>query len=233
MNANEDFRRAYESWEAAAEASSVAPLMKSHNFDWAHTGGGCMAWERATDDDGFVWITNDADIDGDADAAEWTVGRYNGPDADEQLWLTVDGCTLAQALALADTLPAPKPDQNDNLSLDEYEARILIAQEFPDYPLDSIPYDIPAWLICCAWHNDTCPAWGDESCVKGDGGITLSIDYLDPAMRDYGGEAPGAPWPRFACWRTVTGQQDGEVFSTDDWAAMRARLEAMRAEVTP
>lgn len=110
----------------------------------------------------------------------------------------------------------------------------LITREFPEYPLDTIPQDIPGWLECGAWHNDSCPVWGDESYLSGNGGIALAIDYADHAMRDYGGEAPEIPSPRFSCWRTewTSGrgtEQVGDTFSSDDWAAVLARLEELRA----
>lgn len=87
--------------------------MQMDNFQTSHTGGGCFAWERPTDDGGWVWITEES---GSALGAwkernkrVWLIGRYSS-DMDD--WITVDSITLPEALRLADTLRAPKPEEN-------------------------------------------------------------------------------------------------------------------------
>ena len=99
-----------------------------------------------------------------------------------------------------------------------------VGQEFPNFPLESIPGDIPDWLVPCPWHNDAMPIWGDESYALGEGGVCLSVDYPDPAMRENG---PGEP--RFCVWRcTEMCENLGRVFSSDDWQETLAILRGMR-----
>lgn len=111
------------------------------------------------------------------------------------------------------------------------EDEALIQGEFPDYPLDTLPKDIPAWLRCSAWHNDACPVWYDENYLNSDGktlGVGLAIDFLDVTLRDYGNDPGEVHSPRFSCWLFDGGQQVGDAFATDDWAAMLVRLEEIR-----
>lgn len=99
----------------------------------------------------------------------------------------------------------------------------LIAREFESYPVESLPKDIPEWLICTAWHNDAMPIWGDENyAMGGDGpgwkGIGLSIDYPDPQMRDTPEHS------RFYVWQMQDGEQVGGK-GTDDWQEALMLLE--------
>lgn len=54
-----------------------------------------------------------------------------------------------------------------------------IEVEFPDYPVDSLPGDIPEWLECVPWHNDACPIWYMRGYEDPEAGIHLAIDYPD------------------------------------------------------
>lgn len=109
----------------------------------------------------------------------------------------------------------------------DYDA-YLVAREFESYPVESLPKDIPEWLICTAWHNDAMPIWGDHNyAMGGDGpgwrGIALSIDYPDPAMRDT------PDWPRFGVWEMKNGETVlGHNYSTDDWQEALMLLEGLR-----
>lgn len=99
----------------------------------------------------------------------------------------------------------------------------MVADEFPRYPIHALPGDIPDWLTCCAWHNDSCPIWGDASYVAGDGGIALAIDY--PRADDRECEDS----KRFGVWRTnAMSEQIGDSFESDDWEAAKAELERLR-----
>ena len=99
------------------------PLMQRmarDNFTPQHTGGGCMTWERITDDDGYIWITDESGAGlgawADRKGAGWIVGRYNS----EGDFIDVEGVTLAQALKLADTLRAPVDGEQSVLSMADY-----------------------------------------------------------------------------------------------------------------
>lgn len=91
----------------AAIRPAVAIPLGEAGYEVVHTGGGCLAWMRllAAETDSHILITSDADVDGDPDAAEWIVGRY-----DENDFVCLDeGFTLAEAIRVADLLPAPNP----------------------------------------------------------------------------------------------------------------------------
>lgn len=101
----------------------------------------------------------------------------------------------------------------------------MIASEFPDYPLDTIPQDIPAWLTCHAWHNDVAPIWGDAGYAMNEPGIMLVIDFPRPEDRELGGGE------RFRVYRVNEDPDSIDMdddFESDDWAATLAHLEKMR-----
>jgi hypothetical protein len=92
--------------------------MADHNFQPTHTGGGCMAWERA-DSRGSTLIT-----DGDAGLGEWkernekiwVVSRYNEDGIGE--------VTLLEPLILVDAFIAsnllPSAPENDQTTIDTF-----------------------------------------------------------------------------------------------------------------
>lgn len=93
----------------------LADLMASHNFQMWHTGGGCMAWSRWTDDGGYTLITDDGGADlgewQNRDKETWIVGRYS---EDGDNWVCCrDGVTLSEALALAGIMPKPEAGTPD------------------------------------------------------------------------------------------------------------------------
>ncbi len=94
--------------------------MRADNFQPQHTGGGCMSWERLTDDNGYIWIT---DQDGaslgawaDRNKRQWIIGRYNS----EADFISLEHVTLFQALKHADSLRAPVADEQTIISALDY-----------------------------------------------------------------------------------------------------------------
>lgn len=53
--------------------------------------------------------------------------------------------------------------------------------EFPDFKPADMPA-IPAGFADSSWHNDACPRFENEQL-----GLTLWVDYLDPAERETAG----------------------------------------------
>jgi hypothetical protein len=99
-----------------------APLMRrmrGQNFATMHTGGGCMAWQRPTDDEGYLLITYVDAVLGswsDRNDPQWLVGRYN----DDGDFICVNSMTLTQALRLADGLRAPVANEQTSVSALDY-----------------------------------------------------------------------------------------------------------------
>jgi len=101
------------------------------------------------------------------------------------------------------------------------EDAALISQEFPDFDIASLPDDIPDWLTCNAWHNDTCPLWYDAAGLEGEGeGIFLAIDYPDPERREF----PEAS--RFSV--NVISNCSIPAVVTDDWSDVLEVLERFK-----
>lgn len=90
------------------------------------------------------------------------------------------------------------------------EALALLASEFPDFPADSLPSNIPACMAPSHWRNDLCPSWRSP-----DGEIVLWIDYPSAADREFPSSA------RYV----IAGDEDGCVeWELDDWTHARAAL---------
>jgi hypothetical protein len=86
---------------------------------------------------------------------------------------------------------------------------------FPDYPVEDVPADIPKGFADESWTNDLCPSFGHP-----DLGVTLYIDYLDPAKREHdGGERYGV----------IDDESSETLLSTGDWFVMRSFLVARMA----
>jgi hypothetical protein len=96
-----------------------------------------------------------------------------------------------------------------------------IAVEFPDFPLDTIPADIPEWLECQPWHNDACPIWYERGFDDPEEGIKLCIDWPDPDRREL-------PAPRFGVWKATAEGECLSNFGSDSWAETLAELERLR-----
>ena len=95
--------------------------MKRAGYEVQHTGGGCLAWERLTQDGGYIWIT---DLSGsglgewkDRNKPEWLLGRY-GRDDD---WINIeDALTLSKALQISDTMRAPADGEQNMLPVGDF-----------------------------------------------------------------------------------------------------------------
>lgn len=94
----------------------------------------------------------------------------------------------------------------------------IIRREFPRYPVDSVPEDVPDWLECRAWHNDVCPIWGEVGRDDPHVGIFLAINYPDPADREEG------DGPRFSVWVMDAAGRETHQYNTDDWPEALAEL---------
>lgn len=51
--------------------------------------------------------------------------------------------------------------------------------EFPDFPPETMPR-LPACLSDASWHNSVCPSFVCDAL-----GVTVWVDYLDPARREF------------------------------------------------
>lgn len=85
-------------------------LLTRHGYEAQHTGGGCMAWEKPLPCGGYLMITDGELGLGDWDErnlVQWYACRFH---EDGDLWSEPEGgafLTLADALAIAETLPEP------------------------------------------------------------------------------------------------------------------------------
>jgi hypothetical protein len=96
--------------------------------------------------------------------------------------------------------------------------------EFPDFRPEDMPA-IPAGFLDTSWRNDVCPSFTSDPL-----GLTLWIDYLNPADREY------PAWSRFR----LEGQDHGIdkphefALDTDDFndvlAAIAERTAALEAK---
>jgi hypothetical protein len=99
----------------AAVSPAVRDRMTAAGFAPTSTGGGCMAWQL-NDNAGGYWLVCDSDalLDGDVTAPDWVLGHYM-PNADrtDETWVTVDRCTLPEALDILDGIRAVPHGEND------------------------------------------------------------------------------------------------------------------------
>lgn len=119
--------------------------MAADNFSEWHTGGGCMAWQRDTDEGGYVLITyNECELGtwGERDERRWMAFRYT---AESEFigvgWEDDDstGLTLDDALRVVDMLPIPAHNQQETVSAsvfprvgDRFELTADV-ERFPDF----------------------------------------------------------------------------------------------------
>jgi hypothetical protein len=93
--------------------------------------------------------------------------------------------------------------------------------EFPDYPVETLPQDIPAWMVPTHWHNDTAPSWT----FRGpDGAMVIYIDYADVSQREMHSDGSR----RFTLMTFDANDRHMGDFATDDWAEAKGTLIAMR-----
>ena len=87
----------------------------------------------------------------------------------------------------------------------------LVQGEFPDFPEEDIPPDIPAFMQCTAWHNDTAPTWGNV-----DNSLLLSVDYSDKSLSEFPDHG--------ACLHVWIDGDLPPLYEGNDWAAARLAL---------
>lgn len=135
--------------------------------------------------------------------------------------MEADGDYLA---SIGEANPDPMPlqealakGQDIALTMDR-EAFPLLAREFPDYPIASLP-PIPAHWVDRSWHNEPCPTF---QIGEADGQIVF-IDFPDPAVREF---------PEMKRFTVHNLDQNGQLgtdsmgLETDDWAEVLAEVES-------
>jgi len=92
--------------------------------------------------------------------------------------------------------------------------------EFPDFPAADLPA-IPPGFEDTSWHNDTCPSFTSD-----EAGLTIWVDYLAPASREYEGA-----YPRFGVTAQDHGvETSGPSLMTDSWEEVLAFIDARSRE---
>lgn len=96
--------------------------------------------------------------------------------------------------------------------------------EFPDFPLETLPGDLPAGFVDQSWHNDACPSFLHEPT-----GLALYCDHPEPGAREYGPDTP-----RFLLLQYVRDTRVGPdwyapgegraICQAETWAGMRSVL---------
>jgi hypothetical protein len=75
-----DFWGWFDTKVATAKASPVGKIMTAQGWEISHTGGGCLAWEKTTDN-AYVWICDQdqglGDDASDPETVDWLVGVYS------------------------------------------------------------------------------------------------------------------------------------------------------------
>src|SRR5262249_10295636 len=86
----------YEAVQRIAAESETGQRFAAAGFHVAHTGGGCLAWERNFDDETYIWICDLCNGLGEREDECYLVGFYN-KDAD----VLADGDVPSLTAALA------------------------------------------------------------------------------------------------------------------------------------
>jgi len=95
-----------DSRECKALATEDGKTFTKAGFEIAHTGGGCMAWQRDIDSDWFVWITDSSGTELTISANEpdcWFIGIHSQDGAFSE---AQEAQTATEALAIADRIAA-------------------------------------------------------------------------------------------------------------------------------
>lgn len=106
-----DFFRWFDTVSETAFKSKVGQLLVAHGFSTQHTGGGCLAWERASADEKLsCLITTDDGTDlgddiEDIESALWLVGFYDadGESLDDPYGMAKEVVGLTAAIAYAES----------------------------------------------------------------------------------------------------------------------------------
>jgi hypothetical protein len=105
------FWKWFDRMQEAGKTSPAGRLLVRAGFSIAHTGGGCLAWER-TAAAAYVWIVHGNETLGDEiddpEATEWAVGVYSMDGNRFSMARDVTGLSAAIALA-ARMLQDPEP----------------------------------------------------------------------------------------------------------------------------
>lgn len=99
---------------------------------------------------------------------------------------------------------------------------------FPDY--GELDVTLPEGFVDASWHNDVCPCFEiqtDADAQTGHAGLTLFIDYADPAKRELGEVL------RFSATLGDPHMGGTKWFTTSDWDEMLAWIEANRPDTKP
>lgn len=92
------------------------------------------------------------------------------------------------------------------------------AQEFPDYPAESMP-DIPQGFRDSSWHNDSCPSFTGF-------GLQVIIDYPNPVQREI------QSGKRFMVLNDPeTLDNNDSLFESDDWPETLAFIDANKCQI--
>lgn len=98
--------------------------------------------------------------------------------------------------------------------------------EFPDFP----PADMPALpdglgFVDTSWHNDACPSFTSDEV-----GLTIWVDFLDPAKSEFQDNQGNRKYPRFSAHCQREGiETSGPWVATNDWAEVLVFVEGHRA----
>lgn len=72
-----NFWATYERHSNNAKATEVGKLMVAAGYDTAHTGGGCMCWEKVLANKCYLWICDEGNGLGDTVSEPYLVGLYD------------------------------------------------------------------------------------------------------------------------------------------------------------
>jgi hypothetical protein len=107
-----DFWGWFDKVTEAAKASPVGKILTAQGWDVAHTGGGCLAWEKNTDK-AYVYITFGNEELGehvaDPETETWAVGVYSVDINQNRFSMAQDIVGVTAALAKAEAMLA-NPD---------------------------------------------------------------------------------------------------------------------------
>ncbi len=72
-----DFFRWFDDVQDRAYQSTVGKIMAEAGYEIAHTGGGCLCWEKVLKGERYLWICDEGNGLGDKVDEVYLVGLYN------------------------------------------------------------------------------------------------------------------------------------------------------------
>ncbi len=87
---------------AKAAETEIGNIMKGAGYAVAHTGGGCLAWEKPLDNGGYLWICDEGNGLGDKIDEPYLVGHYDregeivADDSTDNLFAAIAWCVRAE-----------------------------------------------------------------------------------------------------------------------------------------